>query len=322
MNTFDVIIIGGGPAGMSAALILGRARRRVLIVDSGSPRNASSQAINGYLTRDGVSPRDFREAALAELARYGTTTKKSRAVSATALQDVQPRRPAFEVVIESGERYRARKVLIATGVVDVIPEIERFSDYYGKGVHHCPYCDGWEYRDKVIATMGEGNAALNLALTLRTWSAQVTAFTQGVVPSAQLAERAERHGIAVDTRRVRQLAGQEHLQSIRLEDGSDHPCDALFFAADKVQRSSLPSMLGCEFTEEETVQARGAQRTNVPGVFIAGDADGDVQFVIVAAAEGATAAVAINHDLQAEDDLSSEKNYQLGDSFAEEIFVN
>lgn len=301
---FDCIVVGGGPAGLSAALVLARACRKVIVFDSGRPRNWAAVEMHGYLSRDRVGPHDFRRVGRDELLHYGVEVREAKVAAARCLPPRERPHPlaAFEVTLDSGQRHVARRVLLATGVVDVLPEIEGFREFYGRSVHHCPYCDGWEHRDQRLAAFGEGRAAAGLAIALRTWSPQVTACTHGIALDDEDRRALEQNGIQIRQQRVIRLEGSGgQLERIIFDDGPPLPCDALFFNTDQTQRSDLPSMLGCEFTSHGTVDTSPKQRTGVPGLYLAGDADGDVQFVIVAAAEGATAAVAINRELQDED---------------------
>jgi thioredoxin reductase len=301
---YDVLIVGGGPAGLNAALVLGRARRRVLVCDLGRPRNLPTRAVHGFLTRDGVSPRQFRQIAHEEIARYGVRLLPVGVVSACALPEGRRHglRTAFQAVLENHRTLLARKLLLATGVVDVLPQIENLQPFYGKSVHHCPYCDGWEHRDQQLAALGPGSAAVGLALSLRTWSEHVLACTQGVELEPADHDRARRNGIVVRQEPVVRLEGSgETLERLVFAGGPPCACDALFFNTGRFQRSNLPAMLGCEFTERWYLRTRRRQKTRVPGLYLAGDADGEVQLAIVAAAEGATAALAINRELQDED---------------------
>jgi thioredoxin reductase len=311
-DMYDAIIVGGGPAGLSAALVLGRCRRRVLVCDAGEPRNAASQALHGWLTRDGIHPARLLELGRAEVASYGTEILDARVDEATALP--QSERPAwttaFQVTLGDGRRFLARKLLLATGMRDELPDVASVDDFYGRGVHHCPYCDGWEYRDGRLAAFGTGQAVVGLARSLKTWSARVTACTHG-----QPLDEEDRQALtdaAIDVREERVLrleAGPfdpSRLARILFEDGTAAECDALFFNTGKVQQSPLPARLGCEPGHSGEMRTRGAQHTGVPGLYLAGDADGDVQFAVVAAAEGARAAVAINRELQKEDEEAPE----------------
>jgi thioredoxin reductase len=301
---YDVLIVGGGPAGLSAALVLGRCRRRVLVFDSGQPRNAAAQAMHGYLSRDGIPPRELLRLGRDEVARYGVEIQDTEVDSARIRNPDDAEEPgaAFEVETAEGRRFLARKLLLATGVRDILPPIAGGETYYGRGVHHCPYCDGWEHRDQALVAYGDGSAAVGLALALRTWSSRVTACTDGTRIGLNDRERLERNGIGLRTGRIARLDGADGvLQRVVFRSGPPLDCDALFFNTGQVQRSLLPTMLGCETGENDQIRTHDRQRTCQPGLFLAGDADGDVQFVIAAAAEGARAAVAINRELQDED---------------------
>jgi thioredoxin reductase len=299
MADYDVGIIGGGPAGLSAALVLGRCRRRVILFDHGKPRNLAAVEMHGYLGRDGIPPLDFRSIGRREAERYDVEFVDAE-VAEVRLRREQP--SEFEVRPGRGSVLRVRKLLLATGVTDCLPKIEHIADFYGKSVHHCPYCDGWEHRDKRLAALGEGDAAVGLALSLRTWSKQVTACTSGVSLKASDRQRCALNGIASREEIPMRLEGcNGQLQEIHFAAGPPLECDALFFCSDQFQRSQLPIALGCECDEQGLIVTRGKQDAGVRGLFLAGDADGDVQFAIVAAAEGATAATAINRELQDED---------------------
>src|SRR5215210_562669 len=189
----DVLIVGGGPAGLSAALMLGRCRRQVLVCDSGHPRNEASHAMHGFLTRDGMPPADFLELAREELKTYGTVTVRSVTVTSAECKE-----GAFVTTLETGEQLRSRKLLIATGVRDNVPELEGIKELYGRSVFHCPYCDGWEIRDQPIAIYGQGERGYGLALELTAWSRDLVLCTDG--PSGlerRKVKRLQRNGIAV-----------------------------------------------------------------------------------------------------------------------------
>ena len=298
----DVIIVGAGPAGLSAALMLGRCRRSVLVFDTGHPRNAASQALHGFLTRDGTPPLDFLRMAREELRPYDTVSIRDGMVVAAECRDSR-----FEVVIENGERVAARKLLLATGVVDNLPAIDGFRDLYGRSIFHCPYCDGWEVRDQPLAIYGNGERALGLSLELTSWSRDLVVCSDGPSEIDETGRaRLGRHGIVVREERVARLEGSNGvLTHIVFVDGTRLARRAMFFTTGQSQRSDLMVQLGCTFNEKGTVRTGKYETTHLRGLFVAGDASRAVQWVVVAAAEGAEAAFAINTDLLKED-LSKE----------------
>ncbi len=295
---WECVIAGGGPAGLSAALLLGRARRRVLICDAGEPRNRSAPAMHGYLTRDGINPDTFLAIARAELVPYTTVEyRRARVEDAVRLGDV------FELRLEGGTRVRSRTVLLATGITDALPPLDGLAPLYGRSVHHCPYCDGWERRDAAIAVFGHGEAGARLALKLRQWSGDIVWCADGdAAVDEELRAQLSTAGVTVRTERVRRLEGRDgRLERIVLDDALPLERCALFVLTEQRQGSSLAERLGCRFNEKGTVDTRKAERTDVPGVFVVGDASKDTQLVIVAAAEGAEAAVAIDTLLARQD---------------------
>jgi thioredoxin reductase len=297
--SYDVIVVGAGPAGLSAALILGRSRRRVLVCDSGKPRNAASRAMHGFLTRDGVAPREFLRISREQLHEYDCV--EVRDVEVTAAEC----RPdgAFHVTLATRETLASRKLLIATGVVDNLPEIPGFLDLFGRSVFHCPYCDGWEVRDQPLAIYGRGARGYGLALELTGWSRDLVLCTDGSSEiDANDLGRLARHGIRVREDRVTRLEGRDGiLERIVFDVGDPLPRRALFFTTGQTQRSQLAIGLGCEFNDKGTVRTGKYESTHLPGLYVAGDASRAVQWVVVAAAEGAEAAFAINTDLLKED---------------------
>lgn len=295
----DVIIVGAGPAGLSAALMLGRCRRSVLVFDTGAPRNASSHALHGYLSRDGIAPRELLAIGRAELAQYDTIELRDGEVTnARCRPDGR-----FEVALLSGERYAARKLLLATGVVDNLPDIPGFRELYGRSVFHCPYCDGWEVRDRPLAVYGRAARGFGLALELTLWSRDLVLCTDG--PSEiddDGMRRLDANGVLVREERVVRLeADRGVLARVAFDAGPPLPRAALFFTTGQFQRSDLLGQLGCEFNEKGTVMTGKYESTHLHGLFVAGDASRAVQWVVVAAAEGAEAAFAINTDLLKED---------------------
>jgi thioredoxin reductase len=296
---YDVIIVGAGPAGLSAALILGRCRRRVLVCDSGRPRNAASLAMHGFLTRDGVNPHEFLRLSREQLRQYETVAIRNCAVTAaTCRTDAR-----FEVTIENEERLTGRKLLIATGVLDNLPGIPGFAELYGASVFHCPYCDGWEVRDEPLAVYGRGERGLGLSLELTGWSRDVVLCSDGPAEIDEAGRaRLRRCGIEVREERVLRLDGEDgRLTRVVFDAGEPLVRRALFFTTGQTQQSALAISLGCEFNDKGTVRTGKYESTHLSGLYVAGDASRAVQWVIVAAAEGAEAAFAINTDLLTDD---------------------
>ncbi len=295
---YDVVVVGAGPAGLSAALILGRCRRRVLVCDTGRPRNAASHALHGYLTRDGLPPSEFLAIGRKELERYDTV--EFRPIGAVAAECIDGR---FQVTLEDGTVALSRKLLIATGVVDHLPEIDGIEELYGRSVFHCPYCDGWELRDQPVAIYGQGKRGVGLSLELTAWTRDLVLCTDGPAEiDADERQRLARNGIVVRDERITSLEGRDGiLERVMFAGGGSLPRRAMFFTTGQTQRSELATHLGCELNDKGTVPTGKYETTHLRGLFVAGDASRAVQWVIVAAAEGAEAAFAINSDLLRED---------------------
>jgi thioredoxin reductase len=296
--SYDCIVVGAGPAGLSAALMLGRCRRSVLVCDAGEPRNARSAGLHGYLTRDGMQPDEFLRLARQDLARYPTVEFHRGEV-------VEARKTSggFKVICVGGLELSARKLLLATGVVDEIPDIEGLEELYGKSVHHCPYCDAYEWRDQPLAVYGRAEAGMTLALALTVWSDDVVLCTDGPSGlSEEEEQKLDQAGIEVREAQVIRLEGRDGLlERVVFAESDPLPRRALFFCSGQHQRSQLAAKLGARFNAKGTVETGSCEVTNVPGLYVAGDASKDAQFVIVAAAEGTEAGMAINRVLLKED---------------------
>jgi thioredoxin reductase len=293
---FDVAIVGGGPAGLSAALMLGRCRRRVVVFDLGQPRNRRSAALHGYLTRDGIAPAAFTDLGRGELQHYGVALRPVGVTGASLRDD------HYHLSLADGSAADARYLLIATGVIDDLPAIPGFDECYGHSIFHCPYCDGWERRDRPLAAFGRGAEVAGLALGLKTWSADVVVCTHGGRLERAVRDRLARNGVAVRTEPIARLDHAEgRLTSVVFASGAPLPREALFFATAQHPQSSLAIALGCTLNSRGTVKTGLLCDTNVPRLYVAGDASRDAQFVVVAASEGVKAAVAINKALQREE---------------------
>jgi thioredoxin reductase len=296
----DVVIVGGGPAGLSAALMLGRARRTVLLADSGQPRNAGVHAMHGFLSRDGMDPAALRQAGRDQLEPYPTVQ-----VRATQVQAVTGDAEQFTVDLGDGTTEQARRLLLATGVIDQFPPIPGLADLWGRGVFNCPYCDGWEVRDQPLAVLAADPRNFQLALHLTRWSPDVLLCTNG---TAELDEDArgllEAHRVQLRKEPIARLDGGDgRLERVVFASGEPAARVAAFLHAPTRQRSDLPSQLGCTLLEDGSVMVDDLGQTSVPGVLAVGDMARRPSMpvpgaqVVIAAAEGAIAAVAIDQTL-------------------------
>jgi thioredoxin reductase len=270
----------------------------VVVFDHGQPRNQAAHRVNSYLLAESVSPAELRAIGRRQASAFGTEFIDAEV---TDIQPSDSECSRFILRTASTEPALVRKLLLATGVRDRLPEIENLQQFYGSSVHHCPYCDGWEHRGQVLLALGDGQAAYNLALMLRAWSPHVIACSNGQPLSRPRIRLLKRAQIAYRPERPVRLTGKgDRLTHVHFEQGEPLACDALFFSSPQAQRSHLPQSLGCQPNEKAHAATGRKQSTHCHGLFLAGDVDGDVQFAIVAAAEGAIAATAINHQLQQE----------------------
>ncbi len=302
---YDAVVVGAGSAGLSAALILGRSRRRVLVLDGGEPRNAPSAGVHGFFTRDGTHPGELLEIGREQLEPYGGVEYRAERATEARGED-----GAFEVALEGGETVSARKLVFATGVLDELPDKPGFLELWGRGVYHCPYCHGWEVRDRPLAVMAGDDEVAERAVLIRNWSRDLVALTDGSPLGDEARARLGALGVGVREERISRLEGKsdgsEGLSRVVFEDGSSLEREGLFYGPPQRQRSGLAEALGCEVVAmgpaAEVVKAEPMTReTSVPGVYVAGDAGPPPQSVVVAAASGASAAAFLNHALCGED---------------------
>ncbi len=298
MNSIiDVLVIGGGTAGLSAALVLGRSRRRTVVVQEGAPRNAPSPAAHSVFTRDGTSPAELLRIARAQLVPYTSVELcEGRVVSLRGAAE------GFVAGLADGTRVRARRMLLAVGVRDELPAIEGLAELWGRGVLHCPYCHGWEVRDAPLAVYASGAPAMDFVPLLLQWSRDLLLCTGGPAGLAPMErETLARHGVRIIETPIQRLEGVGALDRIVFTDGHVESRRALFLRPPQSLASDLPQQLGCELTEAGHIKVGPDQQTTVPGVYAAGDATTPMQQIVAAAASGAAAAAMINRALVSED---------------------
>ncbi|MDX3934369.1 NAD(P)/FAD-dependent oxidoreductase [Stenotrophomonas sp.] len=290
---YDVIIIGGSYAGMSAALQLVRARRKVLIIDGGKPRNRNARVAHGFLGREGLPPADIASQARNELVRYPTLTwLTGTAVSARAINDGG----SFQVKVEEGKTFVADRVILAHGVTDDLPDIDGIGERWGRSVFHCPYCHGYEVFEGRIGVMGcakDGGAAQ--ALLLCDWG-RITLFCSEASAriDAEQHARLEKCGVVIESARVTRV---EDTATVVLADGRRVEVDALFISPHSRLCTDLAGQLGCELKDGGCITTDSAKQTTVPGVFACGDAARMAGSIALAVGEGALAGVAVHHSL-------------------------
>lgn len=292
----DVIVVGGGAAGLNAALILGRARRTVLLCDDGHPRNAVAERMHGFLSRDGMPPSRLLAIARKELSSYPSVEfVKARVEKARTVRD------GFSVTLDSGKKFKGKRLLLTNGVRDKLPDIENLNYFWGRSVFVCPFCDGWEFRDRRIVVYGKTNDAIELAKELHGWTKKITVCTETKTgrPNAKNARWLAAAGCELVRGPIKRLIGKpaKKLVALELQHREQVPCDALFLSAPLRQSSTIAEALGCKVDSAGATVVDDKNRTNVADCYAAGDAVLSVHQVILAAASGVRAAIAISTDL-------------------------
>ncbi len=308
MNESDVVIIGGGAAGLSAALVLSRAQRKVTVVDAGEPRNAPAAHMHGFLSRDGLPPLELLNAGRAEVDSYG-----GEVVRATVTGVAPDAGSGFRVRLSGGAELTARRLLVATGLRDELPDIPGVRERWGHDVLHCPYCHGYEVRDQQLGVIGASANAIHQVQLVRQWATDVVFFAHTTQLTEDQREQLVARGIAIVEGKVtRVVVEDDTLSAVEVEDGRLIRRGAVFIAPRFVPKTDLLVSLGCALDDDGWVVAGGAGRTSVPGVWIAGNAANARAQVITAAGEGSAAAIALNADLVEEDVHNAVEAFRRG----------
>jgi thioredoxin reductase len=297
MNTSDVLIVGGGAAGLSAALVLSRARRTVVVVDSGEPRNAPAAHMQGFLSRDGMPPSELLDAGRAEVTGYGGTM-----VSGTLTELVHCGPTGFQALLDDGQRVKARKVLVTTGLHDELPAVPGLAERWAKDVLHCPYCHGWEVRDQQLGVLWHGPESVRYAQVVRQWTHDLVLFapSDSLTPAERTQLVARAIGI-VEGDLARVVVQDDRVTAIEMADGRIIPRQAVFVPPRFVPNHTLLTGVGCELDEQGWVVTGANGTTSVPGLWVAGNVANPRAQVVTAAGEGSATAIAINADLVADD---------------------
>jgi thioredoxin reductase len=298
MNRYDVAIIGGGAAGLSAALVLTRALRNVLVIDAGAPRNAPAAHMHGFLSRDGMPPAELIAAGRDEVRRYGGIVSEGTVEALLPDDGI-----GFRVLLVGGRQYSARRLLLTSGLRDELPDIPGLRDRWARDVLHCPYCHGHEVRDRPLGVLGGSPGSVRYAQIVQQWTSDLVYFTPPDVLTAIERTQLLARAIGVVEGTVEQLIidDADHLQAVQLQDGRVVPREALFVPPRFVPNDSVVAGLKCELDADGWVAVDRTGRTSVPGVWAAGNVVDPRAQVITAAGAGSAAAIAINADLVDED---------------------
>jgi thioredoxin reductase len=308
MSQYDVVVIGGGAAGLSAALVLSRARRKVLVVDAGTPRNAPAAHMHGYLSRDGLPPGELLAFGRNEVKSYGGDI-----LEGTATELMSDGRSGFWVILANSQRISARRLLATTGLRDELPDVPGLRDRWARDVLHCPYCHGYEVRDRQLGVIGGSPGAVRYAQIVRQWSHDLVYFTPpDTLTTTERSELVAR-GIGVVEGTIAQLViDDDQLRGVQMDDGCVVPRDALFVPPRFVPNNRLLQSLGCAVDDDGWVAVDGTGRTSVPGVWAAGNLVDPRAQVITAAGAGSAAAIALNADLVEDDVRNAVRDFGQG----------
>lgn len=297
-NQFDVIIVGGSYSGLAAGMALGRALRKVLIIDSGKPCNRQTPYSHNFLTQDGKTPREIAVLARKQVEMY-KTIEFFNGVATSGIKTES----GFGIQVASGEVFKAKKLIFATGISDIMPDIDGYAECWGISVLHCPYCHGYEVRNETTGILGNGEYAFEFSSMISNWTKDLTLYTNG---KSMLTEeqtlKLQKHNINIVETEIEKLEHDKgNLQHIFFKDGRKAPVKAIYARSAFVQHCSIPEMLGCDLTEEGYIKVDALQKANVEGVFASGDNTSRMRTVANAVATGTTAGMMVNKEMVLEE---------------------
>lgn len=291
---YEVIIIGGSYSGLSAAMALGRSLRKTLVIDSGKPCNEQTPHSHNFLTQDGKSPKEIAESAQKQVSEYETVHfHKGKAIDAKKTEN------SFEITTEKGEKFHSKKLIIATGIVDEIPDLKGFKESWGISLIHCPYCHGYEYKGKKTGIIANGDKAVHISSLVKNLTEDVTILTQGKANfTDEQLEKLKRNNIQIIEHEISELKHDNGIvESIIFSDQTEIKFEAVYGAFPFHQHSDIPKNLGCEFTEFGHIKTDQFQKTNIPGIFVCGDNSSMMRSVSNAVMTGNVAGAMVNMEL-------------------------
>lgn len=293
-KNFDVIIVGGNYSGLSAGLVLGRALRHVLIIDSGKPCNIQTPHSHNFITQDGKTPKEISKVARLQIENYKTVKFYSGLATSGAKVD-----NGFEIKTDSGDCFTGKKLIFATGLRDLMPDIDGFAECWGKTVIHCAFCLGYESKNKKAGVIGNGDYAYKISKLTKNWTKDVTLYTNGksTLTDDQLKKLTKHNIDVIETEVDRFEHTNGYVEAIVFKDGSKTPIQAIYTKAHFVQHCDIPKQLGCEFTELGLITVDEFQKTTVPGIWACGDNASTMRSVSNAVAKGTLSAVMVTEEL-------------------------